>query len=119
MQSRAVVTLHGLGRTCNSMNAIGRHLEQGGEYTWINVWHASTRNTIDEHAQSLARVLDSLEGVNEIHFVCHSLGNLVVRIFWAKINQELRWKIDPRIRRMVMLRRRTTGPKLLASRLTF
>src|SRR4051794_19577483 len=30
LKGRAVITLHGLGRTRNAMNAIGRHLEKDG-----------------------------------------------------------------------------------------
>ena len=39
----------------------------------------STRRSLDDHARSLARVIEGLEGIDEIDFVCHSLGNLIVR----------------------------------------
>lgn len=113
LKGRAVITLHGLGRTRNSMNAIGRHLEQNGEFTWINVSYASTRNSLDEHARSLALVVGGLEDINEIHFVCHSLGNLVVRRYLAEANQQVpQWRPDPRIRRMVMLTPPNHGAQL-------
>jgi hypothetical protein len=113
LYGKAIITLHGLGRTRNAMNAIGRSIEKDGEYTWINVSYASTRNTLDEHAQSLARVIEGLEGVEEINFVCHSLGNLVVRRYLGEANQEPpRWRVDPRIRRMVMLAPPNNGARL-------
>ncbi len=113
LKGKAVITLHGLGRTRNSMNAIGRYLERDAEYTWINVSYASTRNTIDEHAQSLAHVIKGLEGIDEINFVCHSLGNLVVRRYLGEANQEQpRWRPDPRILRMVMLAPPNNGARI-------
>jgi len=113
LSGKAVITLHGLGRTRNSMNAIGRYLEKDGEYTWINVSYASTRNTLDEHAESLARVIEGLKGIDEINFVCHSLGNLVVRRYLGEVNQEQpKWRPDPRIRRMVMLAPPNNGARI-------
>jgi pimeloyl-ACP methyl ester carboxylesterase len=104
MQGPAVVTLHGLIRSRDMMEGIGKYLEQEGDYLWLNVSYASTRRTLDDHAASLARVIDHLEGVTEIHFVCHSLGNLVVRRYVGEAAAaEPKWKVDPRIKRMVML----------------
>src|SRR5687768_2620952 len=79
MKGTAVVTMHGLIRSREVMEGIGEFLEQEGDMTWINVSYASTRRSIDDHAASLAKIIDNLEGIEEIHFVCHSLGNLVVR----------------------------------------
>jgi hypothetical protein len=104
LDGRAVLTLHGFGRSRDHMSAIGEVLEKHGGFTWINVSYASTRRSLDAHAQSLARVIDGLEGIDEIDFVCHSLGNLVVRRYLGEASEaEPRWKVDPRIKRMVML----------------
>jgi hypothetical protein len=49
-------------------------------------------------------VIEHLDGITEIHFVCHSLGNLVVRRYVGESTAaQPRWKVDPRIKRMVML----------------
>jgi hypothetical protein len=113
LKSKAIITLHGLGRTRKGMSGIGRHLERTGEYTWVNVSYASTRNTLDEHARSLARIVEGLDGVSEIHFVCHSLGNLVVRRYLGEASQESpQWRPDPRIGRMVMLTPPNHGAQL-------
>jgi hypothetical protein len=113
LKGRALITLHGLGRTRNAMNAIGRYLEKDGECTWINVSYASTRNTLDEHARSLARIMEGLEGVTEIHFVCHSLGNLVVRRYLGEASKAMpEWRQDSRIGRMVMLTPPNQGAQL-------
>ena len=104
MKGTAVLTLHGLIRSRDVMEGIGTYLEQEGDMTWINVSYASTRRTIDDHAASLAKVIENLEGIDEIHFVCHSLGNLVVRRYLGEAGQpQPRWQVDKRIQRFVML----------------
>ena len=104
MSGRAIVTLHGLGRSRDAMDLIGEHLAANSDATWINVSYASSRRSLDEHAQSLARVLENLSGVEEIDLVCHSLGNLVVRRYLGEAAlPEPRWQPDKRIRRMVMI----------------
>lgn len=104
MKGTAVVTLHGLIRSRDVMDGIGQYLEEEGDMTWINVSYASTRRSIDDHAASLAQVIDNLEGIDKIHFVCHSLGNLVVRRYLGEAAQpQPKWKVDSRIKRFVML----------------
>jgi hypothetical protein len=104
MSGRVMITLHGLGRSREAMDLIGEHLAEHSEATWINVSYASSRRSLDDHAQSLARVLDNLSGVSEIDLVCHSLGNLVVRRYLGEASSPRpRWQIDKRFRRMVMI----------------
>ena len=113
MKGPAVITLHGLIRSRETMEGIGEYLEQEGDYTWLNVSYASTRRSLDEHAASLARVIENLEGIDEINFVCHSLGNLVVRRYLGEASQaEPKWKVDRRIKRHVMLGPPNNGAKL-------
>ncbi|MFV2070534.1 MAG: esterase/lipase family protein, partial [Pirellulales bacterium] len=83
MRGEAVVVLHGLFRTRSSMGPMCRYLQQEGGYLVFNVGYPSTRGTVGDHARDLARVIDSLEGVEMIHFVAHSLGNLVIRHWMA------------------------------------
>jgi pimeloyl-ACP methyl ester carboxylesterase len=113
LAGRAVITLHGFGRSREHMDPIGEHLEKTGRLTWINVSYASTRRSLDEHAESLARVISGLDGIDEIDFVCHSLGSLIVRRYLGEASQaEPRWKPDPRIKRMVMLGPPNNGARL-------
>jgi pimeloyl-ACP methyl ester carboxylesterase len=110
---RAVVTLHGLGRSRDHMAGLGTFLEKNGDYTWINVGYASTRGSIDDHAAALASVLAGLEGVESIDLVCHSLGNLVVRRYLAEANEPRpRFQPDSRLHRMVMLGPPNNGARL-------
>ena len=104
MRGRAVVLLHGLARSHDSMAAMGEYLREKGHYTIFNVSYPSTQLSIEEHAKNLATVLDSLEGIEEINFVCHSLGNIVVRRYlYGHLDAKTGQPADTRIRRMVML----------------
>jgi hypothetical protein len=104
VEGRVLVALHGLFRSRDQMEDIGEYLAEEADYTLINVGYASTRRSLDDHAHSLARVVDNLKGATEIDFVCHSLGNLVVRRYLGEASQpEPRWHPDRRIKRMVML----------------
>jgi pimeloyl-ACP methyl ester carboxylesterase len=113
LDGRAVITLHGLGRSRNHMAELGQRLAKEGGFTWINMGYASTRRSLDDHALALAKVIEGLEGIDEINFVCHSLGNLVVRRYLGEASAENpRWKVDSRIKRMVMLGPPNQGARL-------
>lgn len=122
-QGKIVFTIHGLIRSNNCMTTIGEYLQQQGQYSIVNFEYASTRATVETHAADLRSVIDGLgPNVTEINFVCHSLGNIVVRCYLgdanpaqalstqsvpaqfpaAQIGTHLR-VFDPRIVRMVML----------------
>ena len=104
MKGKAVVLLHGLGAPDWSMHLLGRHLRNEGGYEIFKVQYASTRCSIDEHAQSLANVMNSLAGIEELNLVGHSMGNIVIRRYLAgSTGATSEWRPDPRIRRIVMI----------------
>ncbi len=103
VRGRVVVTVHGLGRSRQSMAGIGKHLAEEGGFTWINVTYASTRDTIDAHAGALAQVVNELTDAEEVHFVAHSLGNLVIRRYLSDRSQRKPEDQGPRLGRFVML----------------
>lgn len=104
MQGKAVVLLHGLGAPRWSMHRLGEHLRKNAGYTIFNVEYASTRRSVDDHAESLAKVLASLEGIEQIHLVGHSMGNVVIRRYLGGPEDAAdTWRPDPRIRRIVMI----------------
>jgi pimeloyl-ACP methyl ester carboxylesterase len=114
ISGKVVITLHGLVRSRDCMEGIGNYLAQEGGYTWLNISYASARGSLDDHARALARVLENLDpGVTEINFVCHSLGNLVVRRYLGEAAQpQPAWQVDPRLKRMVMLGPPNNGAEL-------
>lgn len=104
MEGSAVVVLHGLFRSAASMSKMAKFLRQEGHYQVFNFSYPTTRGTLADHAQGLDKVIRSLDGIEEIHFVGHSLGNLVVRNYLADhTDPNTGLHPDPRIRRIVML----------------
>jgi pimeloyl-ACP methyl ester carboxylesterase len=99
MRGKAVILLHGLFNNHLGMASLERYLRDHGGYTVFNVTYPSTQNGVSEHAESLARVIANLDGIEEINFVGHSMGNIVVRHYLADRQR----KPDPRLKRMVML----------------
>lgn len=77
--TKAVVLLHGLFRSRDCMLSLSEYLAEKGKYEVVNVSYPSTQAEIGSHAASLAKVLENLEGIEEVNFVAHSLGNLVIR----------------------------------------
>ncbi len=112
VRGKVVVTVHGLGRTRKSMARMGEYLAQEGGYTWLNFSYASTRDSIDAHAEALLQVLHDLDEAEEVHFVAHSLGNLVIRRYMhqrALLEPERR---GPQLGRFVMLAPPNQGAEL-------
>jgi pimeloyl-ACP methyl ester carboxylesterase len=92
MTGKAVVVLHGLIRSRASMESLCRYLRQQGGYQVFNIEYPSTRDDIAEHARSLRRVIDNLDGIDEINFVAHSMGNIVVRHYLGDLARQEAWK---------------------------
>ena len=104
MQGKAVIVLHGLADTRLSMALLCRHLERKGGYTVFSVAYPSTRQSIGDHARALAKIIRNLDGIEEISFVGHSMGNIVVRHYLADHTDAATGRRpDRRIRRFVML----------------
>ncbi len=104
MQGKAVLLLHGLAAPRWSMQLLARHLREECGYCTFVFEYASTRSTVDSQARGLANVVKSLEGITEINFVGHSMGNIVIRRYLAGDNTPAEgWRPDPRIGRIVMI----------------
>ena len=113
MRGKVVVLLHGLCSMRYTMSPLGAYLHDNGEYTVLNMTYASTRSSIDDHAAALDKVISHLDGVEEINFVGHSLGNIVVRRYLGmKTNPAAGLRPDSRIRRFVMLGPPNNGSNL-------
>jgi pimeloyl-ACP methyl ester carboxylesterase len=80
------------------------YLAANGDWDVLRFSYASTRGEIEEHAEALARVISSLEGVTDVDFVAHSMGNVVIRRYLAAHGaDEHVADSHPRIGRIVML----------------
>lgn len=76
--SHLVIMIHGLARTKNSFEKLGNALEAEG-YSTLAMSYASTRGNPVDHAKLLNRLIDNLQGIEQVSFVTHSYGGLVLR----------------------------------------
>lgn len=113
MRGKAAIVLHGMFRNTGPMRGMGQFLAQTGEYSVFLPVYPSNWASLARSSASLARLLASLEGIDEINFVCHSLGNILVRHYLGDCARGLHGGApDPRIRRMVMLGPPNQGSEL-------
>jgi pimeloyl-ACP methyl ester carboxylesterase len=73
-----VMLLHGMGR---SRNALSHMQEALAAQDWdvAAVSYPSTRRSIQQHVIQFESVLNHLEGYDQVSFVTHSLGGVIVR----------------------------------------
>jgi pimeloyl-ACP methyl ester carboxylesterase len=95
MCGKAVIVIHGILQTPRTFARMRTALEKAG-YTLVPFTYPSTRIEILAAAEDLRRVIESLDGIEEINFVVHSMGGLVLRAY-------LKQPRDVRIKRMVMI----------------
>ncbi len=113
MQGPAVIVLHGLGRSASSMGNMAQFLRASGKYKVFNVTYPTTRGSIADHAQCLGRIIGGLDGIETIHFVAHSLGNLVIRNYLGDTTDPVTGRpSERRIGRIVMLGAPNNGARL-------
>lgn len=95
LSGTAVVFVHGMGRSSKSWPALAKRVEEAGHLV-VAFDYPSTRCSIAESADYLAEVIGSLDGIERIDIVAHSMGGLVSRAYLANHR-------DPRLHRLVML----------------
>jgi hypothetical protein len=104
MSGKAAIEIHGITKSSKVYHAMGPALEKAG-YTVVPFDYPSTRINIPQAAGYLDRVIRSLEGIERIDFVVHSMGGLVVRS-WFKDHDDIR------VKRIVMLGTPNRGAEL-------
>lgn len=103
-----VLLLHGLGRNRQSLAELQGRLEGAG-FQARTIAYASTRGSIQAHAGNLLRLLKSLDSIERISFVTHSLGGLVVRTALAN---QTDWPAGLKVDGLVMLAPPSNGAEL-------
>jgi pimeloyl-ACP methyl ester carboxylesterase len=105
VRGRVLIALHGLGRSRSSMGDLCAFLRRESDegLTVVNFGYASTREPLEIHAEALARVISHFPEAERIDFVAHSLGNLVIRRYFAGTGVGTHPTKDPRLGRIVML----------------
>ena len=74
-----VVVIHGLLRSSRSMASLEKAIERADDGPVIRFDYASSRGPMVEHATALGEILSELPPDATFRFVCHSMGNIVVR----------------------------------------
>ena len=100
----AVIYLHGIGRSSRSMRPILNAMPADG-CVHVPFEYPSTRVPLEQSANYLRSVIESLTDVSKISFVAHSMGGLVVRRYLKDHNH-------PRLHRLVMLGTPNNGAEL-------
>lgn len=98
MTGRAVILIHGIIRSSKSFSVMKKRLEDSG-VTVVGFDYPSTQVSLQECATYFKKVLESLDGIEQIDLVVHSMGGLLVRTYLQMEGE----KRDPRLHRMVML----------------
>jgi len=83
--SPGVVLLHGIARTSRSMGKLERALQETG-FATLNLGYPSRRKPLDLLADHIHPAVANFAERNNgpIHFVGHSMGGLLVRVYVAK-----------------------------------
>lgn len=84
MNQDRVVLLHGIIRRASSMSPVESALRRKG-YLTLNIDYPSTRHTLEEIAEIIHPAIEAFNADNPgaLHFVTHSMGGLVTRVYLA------------------------------------
>lgn len=86
--SACVILLHGLAKSDSSMAKMERAISAAG-YKTVNVDYPSTKFSIEKLAgKAIAPALDACSGEEEINFVTHSMGGILVRQYLSQVKIE-------------------------------
>ncbi len=98
------ILLHGLLRTRRCMKPLEKAILKSGIAPVIRFDYASTRKPVAHAASGLCHLVDGLPRQSRISFVCHSMGNIVLRYAignWQSVGDPR--GVLPRMHRVVML----------------
>jgi pimeloyl-ACP methyl ester carboxylesterase len=113
MPKHVVIVMHGLGAPAQYMEGMVSYLREHGNLAAINIGYPSTMEDVDAYAASLDSVIRNLEGVQEVSFVAHSMGNIVIRRYLYNL-ERLKPEMRPpvKFKRMVMISPPNHGAEL-------
>ena len=87
-----VVLLHGISRTALSFRKMQLALGRAG-FTTVNLDYASRSKALEALAEDIHPAIqhftDRIDG--SVHFVCHSMGGLLARVYIARYTGQNAW----------------------------
>lgn len=79
----------------------------------VNHWnYASTRGSLTDHVAAFHKMMNAMEGINEVQFVAHSLGGLLLRKALADEGQP--WRRRIKVKQLIMIATPNQGAVLAA-----
>ncbi len=100
-----VILIHGLIRTGHCMTRLKKAVWQQGIGHATHFSYASTRASLMDHARALKQFIESLPPQASFAFVCHSMGNIVLRTalgLW-RLPEQNPLNVPARMKSVVML----------------
>ncbi|MEL6105994.1 MAG: lipase [Planctomycetota bacterium] len=99
-----VILAHGLLRASPSMKPLAKAIARAEDSPIVRFDYASSRAAMPDHAAALGELLADLPTDATFRFVCHSMGNIVVRHLIADLQRRGDpQQLLPRCRSMIML----------------
>lgn len=84
-ESECVILLHGLGKSDSSMEKLEAAIAKAG-FATVNVDYPSTDYPIEQLAgPAIAPALDQCGGYDQVNFVTHSMGGILVRHYLSRV----------------------------------
>ncbi len=84
-ESDTVILLHGLWRSFWTMEPMAQHLHQKGYHT-VNIPYPSFTKSMDDLVEYIENIIQKYQGQGKIHFVTHSLGGIIARELFSRLN---------------------------------
>ncbi len=100
VKQKAVVLLHGIVRSKDSLAIPVQHLQAAG-YECLNINYPSRIGSIDEFSQQVHGILNKRPDISEVSFVTHSMGGLILRKVLADTTQP--WRQQMTLKNAVLM----------------